>query len=146
MALDDVVARLSRRSFDASVIFTVFSQNPLPTAMLCYMAGIRRVAAYCRENPYALLSEWLPDTEPLYRTRHEVQRQIDLVTYLGAKPASANLSLAVPSDRDDEVRFTLRAAGVNTDGTVVTEDEGARVLTGEVALVVSADDPPCRLA
>ncbi len=114
MALDDVVARLSRRSFDAAVIFTVFSQNPLPTAMLCYMAGIRRVAAYCRENPYALLSEWLPDTEPLYRTRHEVQRQLDLVTYLGAKPASANLSLAVPSDRDDEVRFTLRAAGVNT--------------------------------
>src|SRR3954466_14518631 len=31
---------LRARKFDAAVIFTVYSQNPLPAAMVCYLAGI----------------------------------------------------------------------------------------------------------
>ncbi len=65
--------------FDAAVIFTVYSQSPLPAAMLCYLAGIPRRLAHCRENPYALLSDWLREPEPQQRTRHEVERQLDLV-------------------------------------------------------------------
>ena len=109
----DIVDQLRERAFDAAIVFTVFSQNPLPNAMLCYLAGIPRVAAYCRENPYALVSEWVPDTEPLYGARHEVQRQLDLVTYLGAKPVSSALSLDVPADRGEAINAALRSIGVN---------------------------------
>jgi hypothetical protein len=35
-AVLEFVARLKQAEFDAAIIFTVFSQNPLPAAMLCY--------------------------------------------------------------------------------------------------------------
>ncbi len=35
-----LASSLRSRQFDAAVIFTVYSQNPLPAAMLCYLAGI----------------------------------------------------------------------------------------------------------
>src|SRR4051794_30317380 len=34
--------RLRDGGFDATVIFTVYSQNPLPSAFLCYLAGFPR--------------------------------------------------------------------------------------------------------
>src|SRR4051812_3626543 len=51
-----LIARLRGMKFDAAVIFTVYSQSALPAALLCYLAGIPRTLARCRENPYALLS------------------------------------------------------------------------------------------
>mgnify|MGYP003350186482 CR=1 FL=1 len=63
----------------AAVIFTVYSQNPLPAALFATWAGIPLRLAYCRENPYALLTDWVPEPEPESFIRHEVQRQIDLV-------------------------------------------------------------------
>src|SRR5690349_15518102 len=35
----DVVQQIKEKQFDAAVIFTVFSQNPLPAAMLAYLAN-----------------------------------------------------------------------------------------------------------
>src|SRR5690606_34299670 len=63
--LTDLIAELKGRDFDGAVIFTVYSQNPLPAALLLCMAGIPRRLAYCRENPYGLLTHWIPDPEPL---------------------------------------------------------------------------------
>jgi len=114
-ALQEVVGRLAARRFDAAVIFTVFSQNPLPSAMLCYMAGIPRIAGYCRENPYELITDWIPDTEPLYGARHEVQRQLDLVAALGARPEQSVMSLQVPQDRMRTASAVLRDAGVQLE-------------------------------
>src|SRR5690606_42164207 len=37
-----MIRRLAAGRFDAAVIFTVYSQNPLPGAMLCYLAEIPR--------------------------------------------------------------------------------------------------------
>lgn len=59
-----LVERIRRMNFDAAVVFTVFSQNPLPAVLLAYLAGIKYRLAYCRENPYDLLSHWVPDREP----------------------------------------------------------------------------------
>ena len=56
-----MIEALRARSFDAAVIFTVYSQNPLPAALLCHLAGIPRRLAHCRENPYALLTDWVMD-------------------------------------------------------------------------------------
>lgn len=74
-----MIDTLRDQAFDAAVVFTVYSQNPLPTAMLLYQAGVPRIAGYCRENPYGLMTDWLPDPEPLSEIRHEVTRQLDLV-------------------------------------------------------------------
>jgi lipopolysaccharide heptosyltransferase II len=88
-----LVDALKLRRFDAAVIFTVYSQNPLPTAMLPYMAGIPRVLAYCRENPYGLLTHWLPEPEPYQMIRHQVRRDLSLVKAVGAEPSCENLCL-----------------------------------------------------
>lgn len=86
---------LKLRRFDAAVIFTVYSQSPLPTAMLAYMAGIPKVLAYCRENPYGLLTHWLPDEEPYRFIRHQVRRDLDLVKSVGANPSCESLCLHI---------------------------------------------------
>lgn len=74
-----MIEQLRQAQFDAAIIFTVYSQNPLPAAFLCYMAGIPLRLAHCRENPYQLLTNWVKDPEPELQIRHEVQRQFDLV-------------------------------------------------------------------
>jgi lipopolysaccharide heptosyltransferase II len=91
--------RLSEHQFDAAVIFTVYSQNPLPAAMLCYLAGIPRRLAHCRENPYCLLTDWVREPEPQQQTRHEVERQLALVGQVGARTSDTALRFAV-SERD----------------------------------------------
>jgi lipopolysaccharide heptosyltransferase II len=94
-AVGEMIATLRDRSFDAAVVFTVYSQNPLPTAMLLYQAGVPRIAGYCRENPYGLMTDWLPDPEPLSEIRHEVTRQLDLVRALGAASVGEHFSLRI---------------------------------------------------
>lgn len=83
-ALLALAETLRGRSFDAVVIFTVYSQSALPAAMLSYMAGIPVRAAYARENAYDLLTHWVPDTEPYERIAHQVERDLGLVKSLGA--------------------------------------------------------------
>ncbi|GAA0563790.1 glycosyltransferase family 9 protein [Chitinophaga japonensis] len=94
-AFNEVVERLRRGAYDAAVIFTVYSQNPQPSIMLAYMAGIPLRLAYCRENPYHLLTHWVPEKEPYDFIRHQVRRDLDLVAQLGATAASDKLVLEV---------------------------------------------------
>jgi lipopolysaccharide heptosyltransferase II len=94
----DMIAQLRDRRFDAAVIFTTYSQSPLPAAMLCLLAGIPLRLAHCRENPYQLLTDWLPDPEPRQTIRHEVRRQLDLVAAIGAHTRDARLSFALHPD------------------------------------------------
>jgi lipopolysaccharide heptosyltransferase II len=84
---------LRARVFDGAVIFTVYSQNPLPAAFLCYLAEIPLRLAHCRENPYQLLTDWIPDPEPHRQLRHEVQRQLDLVASVSCQSRGDGLSL-----------------------------------------------------
>jgi lipopolysaccharide heptosyltransferase II len=97
----ELAALLAARRFDAAVVFTTYTQSALPGAMLCWLAGIPLRLAHCRENPYELLSDWIPDPEPQLMLRHEVQRQLDLVRHAGAKPQP---------DKAPGLSFALRAA------------------------------------
>ncbi|HMQ56002.1 MAG TPA: lipopolysaccharide heptosyltransferase II [Anaerolineae bacterium] len=110
-----IAAQLRQAGFEAAVIFTVYSQNPLPTAMLCYLADIPLRLAYCRENPYQLLTHWLPDPEPDHCLRHEVRRQLDLVAAAGCQTADERLSLRLPAEAHGQVRSLLREVGVNLE-------------------------------
>jgi lipopolysaccharide heptosyltransferase II len=92
-----MIEQLRQVQFDAAVIFTVYSQNPLPSAFLCYMADIPLRLAHCHENPYQLLTHWIKDPEPQEFTRHEVQRQLDLVGSVGCTVADSSMRLQVPA-------------------------------------------------
>lgn len=98
---------LRSRQFDAAVIFTVYSQNPLPAAMLCYLAGINKVLGYCRENPYQLITQWVPDKEPLDYVVHEVERQLRLVGMAGAKTSDTKLLLEIPEESRQKVSESI---------------------------------------
>jgi lipopolysaccharide heptosyltransferase II len=100
-----MISAIRERGFDAAVIFTVCSQNPLPAAMLCHLAEIPIRLAFCRENPYGLLTRWIRDAEGERARRHEVRRQLDLVATIGARPDRESMSIHIPGPaRDDAMR------------------------------------------
>jgi lipopolysaccharide heptosyltransferase II len=107
---------LQERRFDAVVIFTTYSQSPLPAALLCYLAGISLRLAHCHENPYQLLTDWARDPEPQERVRHEVRRQLDLVAGVGCTTPDERLSFRLRVADVNWVRDRLQALGVNTVG------------------------------
>jgi lipopolysaccharide heptosyltransferase II len=94
--------RLRAARFDAAVIFTVYSQSPLPAALLLHLADVPLRLAHCRENPYHLLDTWVRECEPDGGIRHEVRRQLDLVAAVGART------------HDERLRVAPRAAAVRT--------------------------------
>lgn len=120
-----MIERLRRGRFDAAVIFTVFSQNPLPAALLCFLADIPRRLAHCRENPYQLLTDWVREPEPERFMRHEVRRQLDLVAAVGCRTPDERLSLSVPPAATLRMQATLRECGISTERPWVLVHPGA---------------------
>ena len=98
-----LVDRLRAQRFDAAVIFTVYTQSALPAALICTLADVPLRAAHCRENPYRLLTDWVRETEPDIRLRHEVRRQLDLVSSLGCRITDDRLSVAISPAAFDTV-------------------------------------------
>lgn len=105
--------RLRAERFDAAVIFSVYSQNPLPAAMLTFLAEIPLRLGHSHENPYDLLTHWVPDPEPQKFIRHEVRRQLDLVAHLGAVTEDERLSLRPNLAAQTRVRQMLAAHHVD---------------------------------
>lgn len=120
-----MIDQLRQARFDAAIIFTVYSQNPLPAALLCRLAGIPLVLAHCRENPYALVSDWLRETEPDHGTRHETQRQLDLVQHIGAVNPSPELVFATQDTDRKSLYDKLSACGVQNGQKFVVAHCGA---------------------
>ena len=110
-----MIRTLERGHFDAAVVFTVYSQNPLPAAFTCYLAGIPLRLAYCHENPYHLLTDWVPDPEPQKEIRHECRRQLDLVANVGCVAAEEHMSMRVNKPARLAALAWLMEAGVNVD-------------------------------
>lgn len=115
-----MIDQLRSAQFDGAIVFTVYSQNPLPSAFLCYMAGIPLRLAHCHENPYQLLTHWIKDPEPDQLIRHEVRRQLDLVSSVmpcNDSQASAlkdeRLRLQVPPEAIPNLQQRLVQLGVN---------------------------------
>jgi len=120
-----LINRLAAGGYDGAVIFTVFSQNPLPAAYLVYLAGIPSCLAYCRENAYQLLSNRVPEQEPQQHVRHEVRRQLDLVATTGAKPKSDSLTIAIPNVARRRAASALATLRIPRDGPLVVAHVGA---------------------
>lgn len=92
-----LIKTIKKRQFDSCIIFNVYSQNPMASIMLAYLAEIPLRAAYMRENPYTLLTHWIPDREPLFEVQHQIARDLELVRLLGISRSVNRLpSLIVP--------------------------------------------------
>lgn len=105
--------RLRAGGFDGAVIFTTWSQSPLPAAFLCYLAAIPLRLAHCRENPYQMLTDWLPETEPEQQVRHETRRQLDLVASIGCLTDNERLSFRIRDEDRAWIRERIGAGGID---------------------------------
>ena len=122
-----MVRQLMDRNFDAAVIFTTFSQSALPAALLTFLADIPLRLAHCRENPYALLTDWVPETDEFGKAdiRHEVRRQLDLVAFLGCRTTDDRLSLRISPAALESVQRVLVEIGLDTDEPWIVLHPGA---------------------
>jgi ADP-heptose:LPS heptosyltransferase len=139
---EEVVAAIRAHGFDAAVIFTVYTQSPLPAALLCHLAGVPLRAAHCRENPYGLLTDWIPETEPESGVRHEVRRQLDLVGELGAVADEERLGLQLPDSARLRARAVLSEVGVDRTDAWVAVHPGSTAASRRYPAELWA--PACR--
>jgi lipopolysaccharide heptosyltransferase II len=120
-----MIDALHARAFDAAIVFTVFSQSALPAALLCFLADIPLRLAHARENPYQLLTTWIPDLEPAQGIRHEVKRQLSLVEQVGCRTTDTRLALRVPAESRRRVRELLDSLSLGSGGLWVLVHPGA---------------------
>lgn len=111
-AIKQLAVKLQDSSFDAAIIFTVYSQSALPAALLTMLAGIPKRLAYSRENPYALLTDWVPDQEPYRFIQHQVERDLKLVNSIGAYAVNDQLTVQVDSTGVEAVRSIVQQEGI----------------------------------
>lgn len=116
--------KLEQYNFDAAIIFTVYSQNALPAALLLYMANIPLRLAYCRENPYYLLTHWIPDKEPYSFIQHQVERDLKLVEAIGAKANNNDLDIAYNKAAYKTALKKLSSIGFNADENFIIAHPG----------------------
>jgi ADP-heptose:LPS heptosyltransferase len=117
-----MIERLRAGGFDAAVVFTVETQSALPAAVYCRLAGIPRRATRTRENPYGVLTDWLPEGDA---PAHEVLRQLSLATSLGGAVTDDRIAVAVPASAEAEATSALAAAGVDPDDRWLVVHPGA---------------------
>ena len=110
-----LVEKLKKYHFDAAVIFTVYSQNPLPAAMLAYLADIPMRLAYCRENPYYLLTDWVVEREPLSIIRHQVERDLEMVKTVGATTANDAIIISIKEKEEAKEKALVKLKAVGVD-------------------------------
>lgn len=108
-----LIEKLRCYHFDAAIIFTVYSQNPLPSAMLAFMAGIPKRLAYCRENPYSLLTDWMEEKEPYHFIQHQVIRDLHLVNKVDAITGDDRIKIFFSQNAEKKALEKITHAGAD---------------------------------
>ena len=109
-----LVDRLRALRLDAAIVFTVCTQSALPAALLCRLAGIPLRLAHSRENPYELLSDWVPETDVVADgMRHEVARQLALVASVGFHAADERLRFSYAVEHVARLQRHMMEAGLD---------------------------------
>lgn len=119
-----LAADLEARQFDAAIVFTTYTQSALPAAMLALLARIPLRLAHSRENPYRLLTHWVPEEEPGL-ARHEVERQLALVGSVGFTTPDARLRFALRRPDLESVSRRLASEGIDPHRPYIVVHPGA---------------------
>lgn len=135
-AVQELAVQLKEKQFDAAIIFTVYSQNPLPSAVLAFMAEVPLRLAYCRENPYDLLTDWIPDEEPYKFIQHQVERDLNLVQQIGATADNNRLQLFFSDTALQSAQQKLQSAGFNFNKNFIILHPGVSEKKREVPLAL----------
>ena len=112
MALID---RLRDGHFDAAVIFTSFSQDPGPPALVCHLAGIPLRAGWAPLFAGAVLTHPVVPPDP---TGHQAERNVELVQALGAPELPTEIVLRIPEDAARAGEAIVASAGLRPGGYV----------------------------
>lgn len=113
---------LRRRSFDAAVIMTSFTQSPYPPAYVAYLAGIPIRIAQSREFGGSVVSQWV---RPLPDDTHQVDRNLHLLEEAGFDIAGRHLELHLPDEVRAAAAGILEAAGIAAGEPFVAVAPGA---------------------
>ena len=111
----ELAERLRNQCFDGAVIFTVYSQNPLPAAMLAYLAGIPKRLAYCRENPYYLLTNPVVEKEPFTFIQHQVKRDLQLVQSISATTKDSKIKIHYSESATESAFKKMADSGIDLE-------------------------------
>jgi len=121
-----LIDALAARRFDAAIVFTTCTQSALPAALTCRLARIPLRLAHCRENPYDLLTDWVPDLDTIGDAmRHEVARQLALVATIGYRTRDERLRFALDARARAGLRSELVRADIDPDCRYVVMHPGA---------------------
>jgi lipopolysaccharide heptosyltransferase II len=121
-----LIDRIAEHRFDAAIVFTTCTQSALPAALACRLAGIPLRLAHSRENPYRLLTDWVPDPDVLRNgMRHEAARQLALVASVGCRSADERLRFEVGAAASFSLPGELRRAGLEPRQPYIVIHPGA---------------------
>lgn len=114
-----LVRELARRSFNAVLIFTSFSQSPFPPAYACYLAGIPVRIGQSREFGGGVLTHWV---RPPADDVHQVDRNLHLLREVGipvSGPDAAATRISVTRAAHAQAQMLLQEQGVRGDFVVI---------------------------
>lgn len=127
----EFVEQLRRHNFTLALIFTSFSQSPLPAAHACYMAGIPYRVGFTRNTKGSILSHALaPPADDV----HQVDRNLYLLEALGISAANPEVELEIPEEIEREANQLLSSAGLKQNTPYIVLAPGSMA-------VVSHYDP-----
>ena len=118
----DLVRVLASRRFHAALIFTSFSQSPLPPAYVCFLAGIPIRAGQTDRFGGSVLS---PALRAAPWAAHQVDRNLHLVEGMGIPAAGRHLELRVPADAEVGADALLGRVGLAPDRPFIVVAPGA---------------------
>lgn len=118
----ELIAELSRRQFDAALIFTSFSQTPHVAGYVCYLAGIPLRAGASKEFGGSTFTVELrsgPDE------LHQAERNLRLVEQLGFTARDRRLAIEISTDARCATTALLALAGLDPERPFVLLHPGA---------------------
>lgn len=123
--ITNVVKQLKKKKFDGAIILTNFSQNPLPIAMITYLASIPKVLSYAREFPNELITYWVPDGEPFVFPIHGVERQLKLLSHIGVSTTNDALTVKIQERTALRLENKLETIGIDLNKPFLIIHPGA---------------------
>ena len=124
------IEQLRRQRLSLAVIFTSFSQSPLPAAYACFLAGIPYRVGYAREHNHSALSHFL---FPPAEDTHQVDRNLKLLEAIGMSGASNRMEFNIPEEVERRAGRLLSESGVKAGAPYIVLAPGGSGATHQYA-------------